>query len=55
MGNIYSINQELGMSVLFIKILRLWRIFEIINGNNYKKEILLASYTPSKKNFNERL
>ena len=30
--NIYLINQDLGMSVLFITILRLWRIFEIVNG-----------------------
>jgi len=27
--NIYLIKQELGMSVLFITILRLWRLFEI--------------------------
>ena len=30
--NIYLIKQELGMIVLFITILRLWRIFEIVNG-----------------------
>jgi len=27
--NIYLIKQELGISVLFITILRLWRLFEI--------------------------
>jgi len=31
--NLYLVKTKFGMSVLFITILRLWRVFEIINGN----------------------